>query len=208
MLKKDGKPWIPRGPRGSGNDLVGDEALAYRHMSDLMQRDLRQMEKIKEQLNALEQVRWERPNPRVQETFRASDGTTWDVYAHLVKLPKSRILLCRPRNSPDWSVIQEFEEGSAYARNNGRTEVLAQGQNVREVVMDYVAQANHTLRFAERNLIARAQKTVWQQFPEHNPGKIVEALMEDCDKAVTRKRSIGESQSETQNIGQSRGISV
>ena len=206
MLKKDGKPWIPRGPRGSGNDLIGDEALAYRAASHSVERDLQPLENIKEQLNALEQVRWERPNPPVQETFRTSDGTTWDVYAHLVKLPKSRILLCRPRNSPAWSVVQEFEEGSAYAGNRGRTEVLAQGQNVREVVTDYVAQANHTLRFAERNLVAKAQKMVWQHFPENNPGKIVEALMEHCDKAVTHNRSIGESQ--TQNIRQSRGMRV
>jgi hypothetical protein len=208
MLKKGGQPWIPRGPRGSGNDLVGDEALAYRRVSDSMQRDLHQMEKIKEQLNRLEQVRWERSNPSVLETFRAADGATWDVYAHLVELPKSRILLCRPRNSADWSVIQEFEEASAYANAHGRREVLTQGQNVREVVMDYVAQANHTLRFAERNLVANAQKTVWRQFSEHNPGKIVEALMEHCDKAVTHNRSIGESQSEAQDIRRSRGMRV
>jgi hypothetical protein len=206
MLKKGGQPWIPRGPRGSGNDLVEDEALAYRAASHSVDHDLHPLEKIKEQLNALEQVRWERPNPPVQETFRASDGTTWDVYAHLIKLPKSRILLCRPRNSPAWSVVQEFEEGSAYARNHGRTEVLVQGQNVREVVTDYVAQANHTLRFAERNLVAKAQKMVWQQYPQNNPGKIVEALMEHCDKAVTHNRSVGERQ--TQNIRQSRGMRV
>jgi hypothetical protein len=208
MLKKGGKPWIPRGPRGSGNDLVGDEALAYRHVSDSMQRDLHSMEKIKEQLNALEQVRWERPNLRVVETFRNSDGTTWNVYSHLLKLPKSRILLCRPHNSSEWFVVQEFEEGSAYAKAHGRREVLTQGQNVREVVIDYVAQANHTLRFSERNLVANAQKMVWRQFPEHNPGKVVEALQERCDEAVTHKRSIGESQSETQDIRQSRGIRV
>ena len=208
MLKKGGKPWIPRGPRGCGNDLVGDEALAYRRVSDSMQHDLHQMEKIKEQLNRLEQTRWERPNPRVVETFRAPDGTAWDVYAHLVELPKSRILLCRPRNSPEWSVIQEFEEGSAYASAHGRREVLTQGQNVRDVVMDYVAQANHTLRFSERNLVANAQKTVWRQFPEHNPGKVVEALMEHCDKAVTHNPSIGESQSEAQDIRRSRGMRV
>ena len=208
MLKKDGQPWIPRGSRGSGNDLVGDEALAYRRVSDSMQRDLHQLEKIKEQLNRLELVRWERPNPRVLETFRASDGTTWDVYAHLVELPKSRILLCRPHNSSAWSVIQEFEEGSAYANAQGRREVLTQGQNVREVVMDYVAQANHTLRFSERKLVANAQKLVWRQFPEHNPGKVVEALMEHCDKAVTHNRSIGENQSEAQDIRRSRGMRV
>jgi len=206
MLKKNGKPWIPRGPRGSGDDLVGDEALAYRAASHSVDPDLHPLEKIKEQLNALEQVRWNRPNPPVQETFRASDGMTWDVYAHLVKLPKGRILLCRPRNSPDWSVVQEFEDGSAYARNYGRTEVLLQGQNIREVVLDYVAQANHTLRFAERNLVAKAQKIVWQQYPQNNPGKIVEALMEHCDKAVTHNRSIGENK--TQNIRQSRGMRV
>jgi hypothetical protein len=208
MLKKGGQPWIPRGPRGSGNDLVGDEALAYRRVSDSMQRDLHQMEKIKEQLNRLEQVRWERPNPPVLETFRASDGATWDVYAHLVELAKSRILLCRPRSGSDWSVIQEFEEGSAYANAHGRREVLTQGQNVREVVMDYVAQANHTLRFSERNLMANAQKMVWRQFPEHNPGKVVEALMEHCDKAVTHNRSIGERQSEAQDNRRSRGMRV
>src|SRR5665213_920591 len=208
MLKKGGQSWIPRGPRGSGNDLVGDEALAYRRVSDSMQRDLHQLEKIKAQLNRMEQVRWERPNPPVLETFRASDGTTWDVYAHLVALPKSRILLCRPRNSPGWSVIQEFEEGSVYANAHGRREVLTQGQNVREVVMDYVAQANHTLRFSERNLMANAQKMVWRQFPEHNPGKIVEALMEHCDNAVTHNRSIGESQSEAQDTRRSRGMRV
>ena len=208
MLKKGGQPWIPRGPRGSGNDLVGDEALAYRRVSDSMQRDLHQLEKIKSQLNRLEQVRWERPNPSVLETFRASDGATWDVYTHLVELPKSRILLCRPRNSPDWSVIQEFEEGSAYAIAQGRREVLTRGQNVREVVMDYVAQANHTLRFSERNLVANAQKMVWRQFREHNPGKVVEALMEHCDKAVTHNRSIGESQSEAQDNRRSRGMRV
>ena len=208
MLKKGGQPWIPHGPRGSGSDLVGDEALAYRAASNAIDRDLHQLEKIKEQLNRLEQVRWERPNPRVLEKFRASDGTTWDVYAHLVELPQSRVLLCRPRSSPDWSVIQEFEEGSAYARNHGRTEVLVQGQNVRDVVMQYVAQANHTLRFSERNLVANAQKMVWRQFPEHNPGKVVEALMEHCDKAVTHNRSIGENQSVAQDNRRSRGMRV
>ena len=56
--------------------------------------------------------------------------------------------------------------------------------------------------------MANAQKTVWRQFPEHNPGKVVEALMEHGDKAVTHNRSIGESQSEDQNIRQSRGMRV
>ena len=40
---------------------MGDEALAYRAVSDSIERDLRQLEKIKEQLNRLEQVRWEHP---------------------------------------------------------------------------------------------------------------------------------------------------
>ncbi len=137
------------------------------------------------------------------------DGTTWDVYAHVGGTSqKPNSLLCRPRSSPDWSIIQEFGEGSAYADAHGRREVLTQGQNVREVVMDYVAQANHTLRFSERNLVANAQKMVWRQFSEHNPGKIVEALMEHCDKAVTHNRSIGESQSAAQDIRRSRGMRV
>ena len=49
---------------------------------------------------------------------------------------------------------------------------------------------------------------VWQQFPEQNPGKVVETLMERYDEAVTHKRSICESQLEARNIRQSRGMSV
>jgi hypothetical protein len=64
------------------------------------------------------------------------------------------------------------------------------------------------LRFTERNLVAKAQKMVWQQFPEQNPGKVVETLMERYDQAVTHKRSIGESQLEARNTRQSRGMSV
>ena len=74
--------------------------------------------------------------------------------------------------------------------------------------MDYVAQANHTLRFSERNLVANAQKMVWRQFPEHNPGKVAEVLMDHCDKAVMHNRSIGESHSEAQDIRRSRGMRV
>jgi hypothetical protein len=74
--------------------------------------------------------------------------------------------------------------------------------------MDYVAQANHTLRFSERNLVAKAQKIVWRQFPEHNPGKIVEALMEHCDKAVTHNRLISEGQSDAQDHRRSCGMRV
>jgi hypothetical protein len=50
---------------------------------------------------------------------------------------------------------------------------LAQGQDVQDVFMNYVAQANHTLRFAERNLVAKAQKMVWREFPQNNSGKVV-----------------------------------
>ena len=74
--------------------------------------------------------------------------------------------------------------------------------------MNYVAQANHTLRFAERNLVAEAQKMVWREFPQNNPGTVVEALVERRDVAVTSKRSMGESQPEAHNICQSRGIRV
>ena len=85
---------------------------------------------------------------------------------------------------------------------------MEQGQNVREVVLNHVTQANHTLRFAERNLVAKAQKIGWQELLHQNPGKLVETLAEQCDTAATHKRSMGESQSEAQNIRQSRGMGV
>ena len=64
------------------------------------------------------------------------------------------------------------------------------------------------MRFAERNLVAKAQEMVWHQFPEQNPGKVVKTLMGRCDQAVTQKRSIGESQSEAQDSRRSRGMRV
>jgi hypothetical protein len=74
--------------------------------------------------------------------------------------------------------------------------------------IDVIPIPDHTLRFVERNLAAKAQKMALREFPQHNLGKVVEALMERCDKVVAHKRSIGERQSETQNARRSRGIGV
>ena|ERR1700677_2369415 len=109
MLKKGGQPWLPHGRRGFGSALVGNEALAYGAASESIERDLRQLEKIKGAVEPPRTGSMGAPNRPAQETFRAADGATWHVYAHLVALPGSRILPCQTHENPDRSVIQEFE---------------------------------------------------------------------------------------------------
>ena len=85
-------------------------------------------------------------------TFKASDVTTWDVLCPFGgTAQKIEFFLCRPRNSADWSVIQQFlRKAPMYANAHGRREVLTKGQNVREVVIDYVSlRPIYTLRFSE-----------------------------------------------------------
>ena len=69
---------------------------------------------------------------------------------------------------------------------------------------DFTANAQHTLEFMASNLTAKAQKIVWEQFPDHRPGHIVAAITERCHQAIANEETI--SQKVTRGI--SRGIGV
>jgi hypothetical protein len=57
-----------------------------------------------------------------------------------------------------------------------------------------------------RNLVAQAQRVAWQQFPNHNPSLVVQAISERCHQVVEKSQT--NKQSETETVRQSRGVKI
>lgn len=106
----------------------------------------------------------------------------WQVCSKLLNLGQSQILLCRLAD--EFAVIERFQEESAYAKENGGTAVLLKGKHVDELVEEFKANAHHTLRYMASNLTAKAQKIVWELFPDSKPGEIMAAISDRCRQAV------------------------
>src|SRR5205823_9894129 len=101
---------------------------------------------------------------------------------------------------------------SPYARAHGSAEVLLTGDNARDLTNEYMAQAQHTLRFMASNLVAQAQTVVWDQYSHANPDRVMRALSERCAHAVKNTEVVQEIQSVTQSVVESprrsRGIRI
>ena len=122
----------------------------------------------------------------------------WLVRSILLNLGQSEILLCQ-RADYDFAIVERFRDDSVYAKANGGAEILTQGERNRQLTEDFKADAEHTLEFMASNLTAKAQKIVWEQFPDHRPGHIVAAISERCRQAVANEETI--SQKATHSIG-------
>ncbi len=127
----------------------------------------------------------------------------WEIRAKLLALGKSDILLGQ-RADGEFAVIERFRPESLYGRLNGSAEILLQGDDPVKLNRDFTANARHTLEFMASNLTAKAQKIVWEQFPDHRPGHVVAAITERCHQAIANEETI--SQKATHSI--SRGIGV
>jgi len=127
----------------------------------------------------------------------------WEIRAKLLALGKSDILLGQ-RADGEFAVIERFRPESLYGQHNGSAEILLQGDDPVKLNRDFTANARHTLEFMASNLTAKAQKIVWEQFPDHRPGHVVAAITERCHQAIANEETI--SQKATHSI--SRGIGV
>lgn len=127
----------------------------------------------------------------------------WEIRAKLLALGKSDILLGQ-RADGEFAVIERFRPESLYGKLNGSAEILLQGDDPVKLNRDFTANARHTLEFMASNLTAKAQKIVWEQFPDHRPGHVVAAITERCHQAIANEETI--SQKATHSI--SRGIGV
>ncbi len=130
----------------------------------------------------------------------------WDVRVKLLAVGQSEILLCQRPDSCEFAVIERFRPESPYAKTKGIAEILLQGDDPVQLNRDFTANARHTLEFMASNLVAKAQKVVWEQFPDHRPGHVVAAISERCRQAVASEEAIAQNQRKNHSV--SRGVSI
>ncbi|HUA37424.1 MAG TPA: hypothetical protein VMA35_03370 [Candidatus Sulfopaludibacter sp.] len=177
---------------------------AYTAAFQTIEGDLSAMQPVREAVSRLEHVQWERPVPKAFAIIATPEGE-WNAHALLLKLFRTEILLCRKAGGDEWAVIQQLQ-ASPYTQVHGRIEILLKGNGPREVATEYMAQMRHTLQFMARNAEVKAQKVVWEQFPDDHPGKVVRAISERCDSVAEGTEVI--KQTQTQSVRRSRSIGV
>lgn len=92
MLKRDGKPIERRDVPGTSERLTDTELAAYNAAFATIERDYRQIEDIKGQLERLDRLPLEKSDSKSLETVTAN-GKDWNAHTALVNLPKSEIFL-------------------------------------------------------------------------------------------------------------------
>ena len=110
----------------------------------------------------------------------------WNVVSCLLKLTHSEVLLCE-RTSDDgaqFAAIERYQNASRYAQVYGNAAVLLASNDPLLTVQDYAACAEHTLRFMASNMVATAQKVVWERVASQNPSRIIQAISDRCAQAV------------------------
>ncbi|MGO9609934.1 MAG: hypothetical protein ACLPT4_09885 [Verrucomicrobiia bacterium] len=121
-------------------------------------------------------------------------------------MPKSAVLLCRHPTENEFAIIQRFPAESAYAKANGQGEILLKNADAGHLVNEYAGRAQHTLRFMASNLVSKAQRVAFEQFPEHNPGRVTRAISDRCLLAVGESLTVMEPVRQTTRYA--RGIGV
>ena len=116
----------------------------------------------------------------------------WEVRSSLLNLNPGEILLCQ--RGDEFAAIERFGEDSPYAKMNGPAQMLWEGNDAQGVAEAFKGDAKLTLEFMASNLTAKAQKIVWEQFPDHRPGHIVAAISERCRQAIANEETISQSQ--------------
>jgi hypothetical protein len=114
----------------------------------------------------------------------------WEVRSALLNLTHGEVLLCQQGN--EFAIIERFQEGSSYAQVNASTDILMRGDDPHQLIADFKGNAQHTLEFMASNLAAKAQKVIWEQFPNNRPSEVMAAISERCHQAVASEQSISE----------------
>ncbi len=214
MLKRDGKPIERRDVPGTSERLTATELAAYNATFATIERDFKQIENIKGQLEQLGRTSFESSDSKSLETVTTANGKNWNAQAVLMNLPKGEILLCREPEGNQWAIVQRLNTAGRYAQTHGDASVLLTANSAREAVDDYSSQANHTLRFMARNLTAKAQGVVWEKYPDNNPSQVVRAISERCALAVDNPQALRQEQQQAieqkieQGVKRSRGMSI
>lgn len=196
MLKRNGQrtDWVL-------STFTHGERDAYLVTLQAIQPDLDGLSRIRRQCARLSRITGEREAGASGRIV--IDDTEWQVHSQLLRLPQSGIFLCHDTRSGTFAIIQRFPAESPYALANGLAEILLHGSNARQLVREYTSQAQHTLRFMASNLVAKAQRVAFEQFPKHNPGRVVRTISERCRRVIGESVTVTESARQTNRQGQS-----
>lgn len=209
MLNRDGERIQHQVP-GYSARLTDSELASYNAAFATIERGYKQIEDVIKQLERLAKVNWElEPDPKPFGVVTTPDSKKWDAYGILLALPRSEVLLCRQREGSEWAVVQRFKTNGLYTQAHGDAAVLLTGgDSARRLVDEYVGQAEHTLRFMARNLVAQAQQVVWEKYADHNPSQVVRAISQRCALAVDNPQALKQEQTIERGMKQSRGMSI
>ena len=196
-LKRNGESMAYRVPGYVGR-FTETEIKGYRAAFGAIASELESVTRLRKELgrHAL--------TPSEKEIHTPEIGR-WLVRTRLLSLGQGEILLCQ-RADYDFAIVERFGSDSLYANANGSAEILSQGERNRPMTEGFKGNAQHTLEFMVSNLTAKAQKIVWEQFPDHRPGHIVAAISERCRLAIVNEETISQSQKVTHST--SRGMRV
>jgi hypothetical protein len=208
MLKRKGQIAEDIG-NGSTAQFTRTERDAYTTAFEAIKPQFEQLTRIKLRLARFQQRSAQRPADSfgMGITF-AVDGVEWQSQVRLLKSPASEIFLCRDPGGTSFAVIQRFQAESLYAKANGNAEILLRGDDASLLVREYAAEVRHTLRFMASDLVAKAQRVAWEQFPEQNPGKVMRVISKRCQQVVGIRETVMERQSVSLSTHQVRGIRV
>lgn len=122
----------------------------------------------------------------------------------LLKLGRTEIVLCNFGNQI--AAVEGFTGGLIHKKTKLEPRILLHTESYPQLIHDFKANASHTLEFMASNLTAKAQKVVWEQFPDHRPSQVIAAISERCRQAVSNEETI--SRSQTISHAASRGIKI
>lgn len=173
-----------KGPGFEGR-LWEQEINSYRAAASAIAAPLESLKALNRQLGG------ENPPSESGEIDTPETGR-WEIRSSLLRLIPGEILLCR--RGDEFAAIERFGGDSPFAKMNGPAQMLWEGDDAQGVAGAFRGDARLTLEFMANNLTAKAQRIIWEQFPDQRPGHVVAAITERCHEAITNEETIKVSQ--------------
>jgi hypothetical protein len=157
---------------------------------------------LKEQLDKPNRV-----HPSSEKEVCTSEIGVWQVRSTLLNLGQSDILLCQRKN--EFAVIERFRDDTLFAKANGNAQILLDGNDPVKLANEFKENAQLTLEFMASNMVAKAQKVLWQQYAGDRSERLIEAISTRCrlavapDEAISQTPEMGQSHSKSRNHGMS-----
>jgi hypothetical protein len=176
------------------------EINGYRAAFGAIANEYVSLTELKEQLDKPNQV-----HASSEREVCTSEIGVWQVRSTLLNLGQSDILLCQRKN--EFAVIERFRDESLFAKANGSAQILLDGNDPIRLSNQFQENAQLTLEFMASNMVAKAQKIIWQQYAGERSARIVEAISVRCrlvvapDEVISETWEIGHSHSKSHNHG-------